>query len=79
MYVHMHTWQVEIEHSYSLSTVEKLNYDDVINPASFHLVFPNFTIILQADTQEEIKDWVEKIRTGGYHYGMYGDDLQTSL
>lgn len=60
-HTHTHTTQVEVEHSYSLSNVEKLFYDDA---TLFHLSFPTFTTVLQAETAEEAKDWVEKIKTG---------------
>ena len=79
-HVHTHTHtKVEVEHSYSLSNIEKVDYNEVINLIleSFRLIFPTFTIILQAETAEEAKDWVEKIRTG--ECGTYGVDLQTSL
>ena len=54
---------MEVEHSYSLPNIEKLHYDDA---TSFHLSFPTFTTVLQAETAEEAKDWIEKIKTGGY-------------
>ena len=55
--------QVELEHSYPLSNVEKLHYDDA---TYFQLFFPSFTIVLRAGTVEEAKDWVERMVKGEY-------------
>ena len=52
-----------MEHSYSLSKVEKIDYNES-DPTSFHIVFPTFTTVLQAETGKEAKDWVEKIKSG---------------
>jgi hypothetical protein len=54
---------VEVEHSYSLSNIEKL-YHDESDVTSFHLFFPTITTVLQADTGKEAREWVEKIQTG---------------
>lgn len=55
-----------MENSYLLSTVNKITDDGALGPTSFHLVLPTSTITLQAESQEDAKDWVEKINSGEY-------------
>ena len=43
--------------------MEKIDYDES-DVTSFCIVFPTFTAVLQAETEKEAKDWVEKIKTG---------------
>lgn len=50
--------------SFPLTSIEKVEYDEMLEPTIFHLLFSNFTEVLQAETAEEASDWVEKIVEG---------------
>ena len=56
--------QVKVKRSYPLTAVEKVEYDNTQNPLLFKLVFSTYILSLQADTEEDARDWVEKINDG---------------
>ena len=53
-----------MKRSFPLISIENVEYDETHDPTSFHLIFSNFTELLQAETVEEAKDWVQKITEG---------------
>ena len=55
--------QTRAEHSYALSHLLKINYDEVNHPTMFFLIFSNVTVVLQAETQMDTEDWVVNIES----------------
>ena len=55
---------MKVKRSFPLISIEKVEYNETHDPTIFHLIFSNFTEVLQAETAEEAKDWVEKIGDG---------------
>lgn len=53
-----------MKRSFPLISIEKVEYNDEHEPTIFRLIFSSFIEILQAETKEEAKDWVEKITEG---------------
>lgn len=56
--------QGKVKRSYPLTAVEKVEYDNVQNPLLFKLVFSTYILSLQAESEEDARDWVEKINSG---------------
>ena len=53
-----------MKRSYPLTGVEKVEYDNTQNPLLFKLVFSTYILSLQAESEEDARDWVEKINDG---------------
>ena len=58
--------------SYPLTAVEKVDYDEYKNPLVFRLFFCTYILTLQAETQLEARDWVDKITQGLNDFGGCG-------
>ena len=61
--------QVKVRRSFPLTSIEKIEYEPDSKepgPRVFKLLFPTDIMMLQAETIEDAKDWVEKIREGGF-------------
>ena len=58
-------FQVKVKRSFPLTSIETVEYSDSFEPTIFRLIFSKFIEILQAETEEDANDWVEKIREGG--------------
>ena len=52
-----------MKRSYPLTAVEKVEYE-TSNPLCFQLVFSTYVMTLQAESEEDAKDWVQKINEG---------------
>lgn len=61
--------------SYPLTAVEEVEYKESESPLVFRLVFSTYILILQAETQSEAKDWVDKITKGLCDDWVIYDDL----
>lgn len=55
-----------MKRSYPLTSVEDVEYKEAEDPTSFRLIFSTYIMILQAETADEAKDWVECINNGEY-------------
>lgn len=55
---------MKVKRSFPLTSVDRVDYDQINDPTKFQLVFSNCIEILQAETAEEASDWVEKIVEG---------------
>jgi hypothetical protein len=55
---------VKVKRSYPLTSVEDVEYKEAEDPTSFRLIFSTYIMILQAETADEAKDWVECINNG---------------
>lgn len=57
---------MKVKRSFPLTSIEEVEYDEANEPTTFRLVFSNCIEVLQAETQDEASDWVEKIVEGEY-------------
>ena len=55
---------MRVKHSYPLTSIKTVDYDESSDPKKFHLNFSNCVEIFQAQTVEDAKEWVEKIVQG---------------
>jgi len=69
-----HLLQVKLRRSYPLISVKSVEYNKKESPLQFKLVFPNYFLFLQADTQQETQGWVDHIISGdrwNQGHGLY--------
>lgn len=57
-------WQEKVKRSFPLTSVEKVEYDEVNDPTTFVIAFSDCIEVLHAETAEEASDWVDKITEG---------------
>ena len=58
--------KVKIKRNYPLTSIEAVEYKEKEDPTNFRLIFSTYIMILQAETADEAKDWVECINNGEY-------------
>ena len=72
-----------MKRSYPLTAVEKVEYDNTQNSLLFKLVFSTYTLSLQAESEEDARDWVEKINDGeqvmASHFSPYNWSQMTDI
>ena len=69
-YTHTHTYcfsQVKVRRNFPLTSIEKIEYPlpPPTEATTFRLLFATYCMTLVAESEEEAKDWTEKIKEGG--------------
>ena len=67
--MHMHIYrfsQVKIRRNFPLTSIENIEYPlpSPTEATTFRLLFATYCMSLVAESEEEAKDWVEKIKEG---------------
>ena len=57
------SWQVQVSR-YPLTSIEDIIYNEAEDPTTFRLKFSKFVMILQAESQDDARDWVTRISDG---------------
>ena len=70
---------MKVKRSYPLTSVEEVEYKEAEDPTSFRLIFSTYIMILQAETADEAKDWVECINNGEIMQKLYYNNNIGSL
>ena len=73
---------MKVRRSFPLTSIEKIEYEPDSKepgPRVFKLLFPTHIMMLQAETVEDAKDWVEKIREGGWNTGETASHFVLSM
>ena len=68
MHTHIYWFsQVKIRRNFPLTSIEKIEYPlpSSTEATTFRLLFTTYCMSLMAESEEEAKDWVEKIKEGG--------------
>ena len=68
-HTHTHTYcfsQVKIRRNFPLTSIEKIEYPlpPPTEATTFRLLFATYCMTLVAESEEEAKDWTEKIKEG---------------
>ena len=71
-HIHTHTHtncfsQVKVRRNFPLTSIEKIEYPlpPPTEATTFRLLFATYCMTLVAESEEEAKDWTEKIKEGG--------------